>query len=511
MEGNLKTRLEKLGVSVLNASRSDLYLSMRFLDIALSALGYRMYLGIRTVATDGIDILYHPRYLVERYQDDPVLVNRMYLHMVLHCMFRHMLHYSEYEPEYWNIACDIAVESIIDSLDSKAIALTVSDERQEVYDQLKTELKVLTAEGIYRVLKRKQLTYEELIQLKREFTVCDHSIWEKLQEKESEGKEQSSNQNQDQADQDQEDQNQEDQNQEDQDQENQIQENQNQEDQNQEEEQNEDTKGQEKENSEQAKKQMQELMQKQQKEELDENWTEISEKTQTSLETFAKSVGAEFSGLTKALKSLNRTRYDYKEFLRKFAVRREVMKEDQDEFDYGYYTYGMRLYKNMPLIEPLEYKEEKQIEEFVIVIDTSGSCSGELVKTFLSESFSILSNQETFAKKVNVHIIQCDDQVQSAVRITNQEELLAYENQLEIKGLGSTDFRPAIEYVNELIRTQEIRSLKGLLYFTDGYGIYPNKRPAYDVAFVFVGEEYSDANVQPWAMKLVIEAGGNAE
>lgn len=468
MKDNLKTRLEKLGVTVLNASRSDLYLSMRFLDLALGALGYRMYLGIRTVATDGVDILYHPNYLVERYQDDPVLVNRMYLHMVLHCIFRHMLHSSEYEEECWNLACDIAVESIIDSLDSKAVALTISDERQEMYDELTEELKVLTAEGIYRILRRKQLSYEELILLKREFTVCDHSIWEQLQDKESEKKEQNS-------------------------------------DQNQEEQKNEDDDDQDQDSSEQEKKQIQNLMQKKQKEELDENWKEISEKTQTSLETFSKSVGAEFSGLTKTLKSLNRTKYDYKEFLRKFAVRREVMKEDPDEFDYGYYTYGMQLYQNMPLIEPLEYREEKQVEEFVIVIDTSGSCSGELVKTFLSESFSILSNQETFAKKVNVHIIQCDDQVQSAVRITNQEELQAYEKQLEIKGLGNTDFRPAIEYVNELIRTQEIRSLKGLLYFTDGYGIYPNKRPAYDVAFVFVGEEYSDENVPPWAMKLVIE------
>lgn len=471
MEGNIKDRLEKLGVSVLNASRSDLYLSMRFLDLALGALGYRMYLGILTVGTDGQDILYNPRHLVSRYHDDPVLVNRMYLHMLLHCMFRHMLHCSEYEEECWNLACDIAVESVIDSLDSKSIALTISDERQEIYDELTKELKVLTAEGIYRILQRKQLSYEELIQYQREFTVCDHSVWARLREDETEGEEQNTNQDQ-------------------------------------EEDKDEDTKNQDQDDSEKTKKQIKDLLEKKQQEELDETWEEISEKTQTSLETFSKSMGAEFSGLTKVLKNLNRTQYDYKEFLRKFAIRREVMKEDPEEFDYGYYTYGMQLYKNMPFIEPLESKEEKQIEEFVIVIDTSGSCSGKLIKTFLNESFSILSNQETFAKKVNIHIIQCDDQVQSAVRITNQEELMAYEKQLEIKGLGSTDFRPAIEYVNELIQKQEIRSLKGLLYFTDGYGIYPNKRPAYDVAFVFVGDEYSDENVPPWAMKLVIEAGG---
>lgn len=32
----------------------------------------------------------------------------------------------------------------------------------------------------------------------------------------------------------------------------------------------------------------------------------------------------------------------------------------------------------------------------------------------------------------------------------------------------------------------EFHRLKGLLYFTDGEGIYPVKRPVYDTAFVFV-------------------------
>lgn len=500
MKNNFKTRFIKLGVTVLNASRSDLYLSLRFLDLALGSLGYRLYLGTKTVGTDGVDILYNPNYLAQCYLDNPVLVNRMYLHMVLHCIFRHMLHSTEYEQECWNLACDIAVESIIDSLDSKAVTLTVSDERQEIYDELTKELKVLTAEGIYRILKRKQISYEKLVQLQREFTVCDHYIWEQLQDNKAKNNGQNPQQNG--GDQKNED--------DDQGQDNSEQKN---EDGDQgrddSEQKNDDDQG--RDDSEQEKKELEKLLHKKQKDEIDENWKKISEQTQTSLEIFEKSTGTEFSGMSKTIKHLNRTKYDYKEFLRKFAVRREVMKEDPDEFDFGYYTYGMSLYHNMPLIEPLEYREEKQIEEFVIVIDTSGSCSGALVKTFLSESYSILSNQELFAEKVNVHIIQCDEQVQSVVKIRTKEEMQLYEKEFEIKGLGNTDFRPAFQYVNELIRKQEIKRLKGLLYFTDGYGIYPTKRPAYDVAFVFTGEEYSDVNVPPWAMKLVIETGEMTE
>ena len=38
----------------------------------------------------------------------------------------------------------------------------------------------------------------------------------------------------------------------------------------------------------------------------------------------------------------------------------------------------MEQYGNLPLIEPLEYKEVNRLEELVIAIDTSGSCSREM-------------------------------------------------------------------------------------------------------------------------------------
>ena len=50
----------------------------------------------------------------------------------------------------------------------------------------------------------------------------------------------------------------------------------------------------------------------------------------------------------------------------------------------------MKLYKNMPLIEPLEYKEVKKIRDFVIAIDTSASVQGELVEHFLRKTCEIL-------------------------------------------------------------------------------------------------------------------------
>lgn len=62
---------------------------MRFLDLALSGLGYEMNVNTPTIGTDGVNILYNPTYLRRQYLDDLVVLNRTYLHMVLHCLFRH--------------------------------------------------------------------------------------------------------------------------------------------------------------------------------------------------------------------------------------------------------------------------------------------------------------------------------------------------------------------------------------------------------------------------------------
>ena len=43
---------------------------------------------------------------------------------------------------------------------------------------------------------------------------------------------------------------------------------------------------------------------------------------------------------------------------------------------------------------------------------------------------------------------------------------------------------------------------------TDPYnllGTYPARRPGYDTAFLFLGERFDDANVPPWAMKVVLD------
>lgn len=200
--------------------------------------------------------------------------------------------------------------------------------------------------------------------------------------------------------------------------------------------------------------------------------------------------------------SAKRSRRSYKEFLRRFAVLREEVHADYDSFDMGYYAYGLSLYGNMPLIEPLETRETYKIRDFVIVLDTSYSVSGELVEHFLQETFTILTESDSFFVRNKIRIIQCDDSVKTDEEITDEKQIKPLLNKFTLVGGGGTDFRPAFSYVRDLLDKGELKNMCGLIYFTDGKGIFPAKCPSYKCAFVSVGA-YEGNEVPPWG-----DAGG---
>ena len=213
----------------------------------------------------------------------------------------------------------------------------------------------------------------------------------------------------------------------------------------------------------------------------------------------------ENESLQDMLQAENRERYDYRQFLRRFSVLKEEIEVDPDSFDPVFYSYGMSLYGNMPLIEPLETKEVFRIEDFVIVIDTSMSCSGELVQRFLEETYDVLSESDTYFRKIRIHICSVDDKVQSDVLIECAEDLKGLYGAFQITGFGGTDFRPAFEYVNELRAKREVDGLRGLIYLRMEKESIRFEAPVYDAAFVFIEHLYSDESVPAWAMKVVLE------
>ena len=417
-------QLEEIGISILNHARNELYLGMRFLDVALSSFSYAISAKTDPVGTDGFVIYFHPSHLGGLYRENRILVNRAYLHMVLHCLFRHLDGRGERDRELWNLSCDIAVESMIDGMFHRSVRFSRTPLRRETYRQLRNKIPTLNAQRIYRELESWELSPEKQKRLAAEYYVDDHIFWEEKKKKK--------------------------------------------------------------------------------RQEQNNRWKDIAEQMETDMQTFSKEASDQAGNLEQMLSVENRQKYNYQEFLRKFAVLREEPQLDPDAFDYVFYSYGLQLYGNMPLIEPQETREVKKIQEFVIVIDTSMSCSGELVVKFLEETYSVLSETESFFHKVHIRILQCDERIQEEKVITCVEELKKYMEKFELKGGGGTDFRPAFAHVEKLVLDKRFENLRGMLYFTDGFGVYPRQMPPWTTAFVFFEEDYRDRDVPPWAIQIVL-------
>lgn len=443
-----REKTEKIALEILQMSKNKLLVNLRFLDMALSRLTPVPDPEHTTsCATDGKVFIFDPKHILSTFRVEDNMVTRNYLHTVFHCVFRHMFVNALINAELWDIACDIAVESVINDLKLDYLTTLRSGQQEQFLEGFKGEIKTLSAEKIYRFLLDKKLPQKSIDALRMLFKADDHFLWY-LTDEQKAGLGISGYDNRaandgalfgDRAG-------------------------------------------------------------------LINDWTSIGERMQVDMETFGKQRGTEAGLLTQNLREVNREHYNYAEFLKKFAVRGEIMKINPDEFDYNYYTYGLNLYENMPLIEPLEYKDVKAIREFVIAIDTSGSTAGELVQKFVQKTYNILKSAESFFTKINLHIIQCDAAIQEDVKITSQEEFDAYLKTMKIHGLGGTDFRPVFSYVNSLAEIGEFANLKGLIYLTDGCGAFPAKKPDYDTAFVFIDDEANNYKVPAWAIKLVLRS-----
>ena len=441
-------KLNNLAREVLILSRNTLLVNLRFLDAALSQFEL-LPIEKSTLLTDGKHILYNPKHVLEIYKTAKEIPVRDYLHIVMHCVFKHMYMNPTLNRPYWDLSCDIAAENVITELGLKAVTTAREWEQTQYIAAIKKELKFVTAEKIYSYLRQSTTDPQKIVEIRALFYADNHEIWYMTDPEIEERFGLSSGVGQDDS------------------------------------------------QDGSAKIGIRAATAK--------TWQTISERMQVDLETFGKQRGLLPDAMTQNLAAVNREKYDYTAFLKKFAVMGEAMKINDDEFDYIFYTYGLQLYEKMPLIEPLEYKEIKAIKEFVIAIDTSGSTSGELVQKFVQKTYNILKSTETFFTKINLHIIQCDAVIQEDKKITCREEFDEYLKTMQIRGLGGTDFRPVFEFVEDLRKEKEFTNLKGLIYFTDGYGAFPEKKPDYDTAFVFVDDEYNNPDVPPWAIKLILQ------
>ena len=544
--------MEALAERVLAECRVTLMMSFRFLDRALWKMPFcsmrlindqsKTIVGPKTaLATDGHVLYYNAKAVIGAFRINPDLVIRAYLHALLHCIFRHPFRTVRASVEFWSLACDMCVEAIALEMCNGRFALEGDELVEGLVQRAASICGGLTPAKLYRVmlLSRHDEGTNDQIRLVAElehyrdaFARDNHHLWDLMnppkdddQSKPPSGgggdgdaqadEAKDSPDNPDDAES------------------GDVPEGNGQEADAEPDEGADPAEG-EGENGQSNDPEQRQMPQAdapppvpQQQEVVDsepeysegeqlepvepdyggdeDDWAQIAKQVETELRTLEKERGEGAGTFMDNLALANRSRVNYDEFLRRFATHAEDAKLNDEEFDYIFYTYGLKLYDNMPLVEPLEYKECERIREFVIAIDTSGSCSRGLVQLFLTRTYEILSKSGSFDDRVNVHIVQCDAELQSIDVIHDVAELAEYESGFEVRGYGGTDFRPVFAYVDDLIANKEFADLRGLVYFTDGYGTFPTKAPDYDVAFVFVEEDGKDRRVPPWAMKVILD------
>ena len=412
--------------------RDELCIDFPYLERALSALIPEGKENVHAFATEGVYLYYPSTHYLKVFEENEQFLRRAYLHTVFHCLYAHLWQRGNREVKRWNLACDIAVEFVIDGFNKQTTQRLLSWLRQQYYEKMR-EKKVISAAGIYELLAEE--APERLTELAQEFYTDDHALW---------GRED---------------------------------------------------------------KQSPMPHQQKQSDDPQKKWQKIARQVQFQKEKSDRRSDAAAAAMQVQITE-ERKRRNYKEFLKKFAAFHEQVRCDMDNFDLNYYTYGLRTYGNLPLIEPLETREERRISEFVIVVDTSYSTSGELVRSFLQETLHILLEQNAFFTAAKVHLIQCDDRIQEDLVIQSQKQAQELMARFEIKGGGNTDFRPAFTYVEELRGKGELRNLGGLLYFTDGNGTYPAKKPDYPCAFLYL-DEYDEEAVPVWAIRRRLDRTDN--
>ena len=340
MEQEKQIKTEKVAAEIIQMSKNKLLVNMRFMDMALNQFRMSPRPDLTPFsACDGDVYVYDPVHILKAYMLDENLPIRNFLHSVLHCVFKHFYVNTLVDQTMWDLACDIAVESAINDLELSFLNITKAKEQVQFFDLFKNKVKNVSAEKIYRYFLDEKLSDHLVEKLSLLFKGDDHVLWYLTETQKKKMNLYASHG--------------------------------------------------------EAVKPLSNMLL------LLQGWADIALRMQTELEVFmlqGKGAGL----LTQNLREVNRERYDYSEFLKKFAVRAEMMKLNPDEFDYNFYTYGFALYENMPLIEPLEYREVKRIREFVIAIDTSGSTSGSLVQTFVQKTYNILKSTESFFSKLNL-------------------------------------------------------------------------------------------------------------
>ena len=117
MSGPDRERIEKAAADVMGMARNQLVVNFRFMDPAVGRLKLLAADEVSGASTDGECIAYNPIDVLRLYRAEKSAVPRLYMHLLLHCVYQHLFVGPSIHRELWDLAADMAVENTINELD----------------------------------------------------------------------------------------------------------------------------------------------------------------------------------------------------------------------------------------------------------------------------------------------------------------------------------------------------------------------------------------------------------
>ena len=135
------------------------------------------------------------------------------------------------------------------------------------------------------------------------------------------------------------------------------------------------------------------------------------------------------------------------------------------------------------------------IETIAVIVDTSGSLPAATLAAFWAELREVAAE----IRPESVVVLQVDAALQDAAEYAPDE----LPEEIALKGRGGTDFRPGFEWLDE----QGIQPAV-CLYFTDmECSSYPDAEPPFPVVFCNWSRPPEDWNREPWGERIDIAPG----
>lgn len=175
------------------------------------------------------------------------------------------------------------------------------------------------------------------------------------------------------------------------------------------------------------------------------------------------------------------SRFSYDEYIRRFA-KTEIADEDPETIDMLLYTTSMEMYGDIPIVEWNEIREYCDPSDIIIAIDMSGSCAGETAASFLRQVYTLFDEMK-IRSNVNIHTVFFDTSIIEETVIRNKHDADRFISEYTPFGFGGTDFKCVFDYADNFSRKANGKRLKGLFFFSDACGFFPDKKKDYPTTF----------------------------